>query len=132
MDYFAMNMTAQQANEISMLGLAHVGDAAYELMVRSMLCSNGHFPVAQLHKMTVSWVNAPAQAAAAEKILPALTEDELRIYKRGRNTKVHSVPHNAQVSQYHAATGLEALFGWLFLQGLTQRLNQLFSLITED
>ena len=132
MDFFAMNLTPQQANEINMLALAHVGDAAYELMVRTMLCANGHFPVSELHKKTVSRVNAAAQATSAEKILPALTEDELRIYKRGRNTKVHSVPHNAEVSQYHAATGLEALLGWLYLQGKTQRLNQLFSLMTEE
>ena len=117
---------------MSMLGLAHVGDAAFELMVRGMLCSQGHSSVGELHKLTVSHVNAPAQADAVKKILPILTEDEQTVFKRGRNAKVNSVPHNAQLSQYHAATGLEALFGWLFLQGKTERLNELFSIMTED
>jgi ribonuclease-3 family protein len=77
-------------------------------------------------------VNAPAQARAAERILPHLDEEESAIYRRGRNTHVHSIPHAANVGQYHAATGLEALFGWLYLQGRTERLNELFSLLQDS
>ena len=129
---FLPKMSEQDVNKISMLGLAHVGDAVYELMTRSRLCLEGHSSVMELHKRTVSRVNAAAQAEAAKKLLPSLTEEELAVYKRGRNAKVHSVPHHADIGQYHAATGLEALFGWLYLCGKTERLNALFSSITEE
>lgn len=59
-----------------------------------------------------------------------LTQDETSVFKRGRNAKVNSVPHNADIGQYHAATGLEALFGWLYLLGRTERINELFNIIT--
>ena len=87
--------------------------------------------VTDLHRETVRRVNAPAQARAAEAILPLLTEAEHAVYKRGRNAKVNSVPQHADVAQYHAATGLETLFGWLYLLGRTQRLRELFAVITE-
>ena len=122
-------MNLQEVNRLSMLGLAHVGDGVFELMTRSMLCQQGHTAVGQLHRMTVERVKAQAQARAAEKLLPLLTEDELALYKRGRNTHVHGVPHNADVGDYHAATGLEALFGWLFLQGKLIRIEELFAAI---
>ena len=113
-----------------MLGLAHIGDAVYELLTRTMLCRTGHTSVTELHRLTVSMVNAPAQAKAAEMLLPVLSPDELAVYKRGRNTKVNSVPQKADIAEYHAATGLEALFGWLYLQDRTERINELFSMIT--
>ncbi len=125
-------MAEQDVNKISMLGLAHVGDAVYELMTRSRLCLEGHSSVLELHRRTVARVNAAAQATAVKKLLPHLTEEELALYKRGRNAKVNSVPHHADIGQYHAATGLEALFGWLYLCGKTERLSALFSLITEE
>ncbi len=108
---FLPEMSEQDVNKISILGLAHVGDAVYELLTRSRLCLEGHSSVMELHKRTVSRVNAAAQAEAVKKLLPHLTEEELAVYKRGRNAKVHSVPHHADIGQYHAATGLEALFG---------------------
>ena len=123
-------MTAREANSISMLGLAHVGDAVYELLYRSKLCTDGHTAVAEMHRMTVAFVRAEAQAEAAAKLLPVLTTEEASVYKRGRNAKVNSVPHNADIGQYHAATGLEALFGWLYLLGRTERINELFNIIT--
>ena len=132
MSYFKSEMSVQDVNRISMLGLAHVGDAVYELLTRTMLCQQGHNSVTELHKLTVSYVNAPVQAAAAEKILPMLSDEERAVYKRGRNTKVNSVPHKANIGQYHAATGLEALFGWLYLQGKAERAEELFRLIMED
>lgn len=124
-------MTALDASKLSMLALAHVGDAVYELLTRTMLCTRANSSVAQLHKQTVSYVNAPAQARAAEKILPLLDAEETSVYRRGRNAKVNSVPHNADIGQYHAATGLEALFGWLYLQGRTERVEELFRAIME-
>lgn len=129
MKYLEPNMNLQEVNRLSMLGLAHVGDGVFELMTRSMLCQQGHTAVGQLHRMTVERVKAQAQARAAEKLLPLLTEEELALYKRGRNTHVHGVPHNADVGDYHAATGLEALFGWLFLQGKLARIEELFAAI---
>lgn len=132
MDYFCPHMSAAEVNAISMLGLAHIGDGVYELLTRTMLCKQGHSVAAKLHRLTVSYVNAPAQAAAAKKIMPLLTAQELAVYKRGRNAKVNSVPQKATEGEYHAATGLEALFGWLYLQGETQRIDSLFAAIMED
>ena len=123
-------MSEQDVNKISMLGLAHVGDAVYELLYRSKLCSDGHSSVAELHRLTVAFVRAESQAEAAYKITPLLSTEELSVYKRGRNAKVNSVPHSANIGQYHAATGLESLFGWLYLLGRTGRINELFAVIT--
>jgi ribonuclease-3 family protein len=125
-------MDMEEINKISNLGLAHIGDAVYELMVRSWLCSHGKATSKGLHTATVSYVRAPAQAEAAKKIMPLLTDAELAAYKRGRNTRVNSVPQKSSIEQYHAATGLEALFGWLYLQGKTERLNEIFAKIMED
>ena len=127
---FFPEIPVQDVNKISMLGLAHVGDAVYELLYRSKLCTDGHTAVAEMHRMTVAFVRAEAQAEAAAKLLPVLTPDETSVYKRGRNAKVNSVPHNADIGQYHAATGLEALLGWLYLLGRTERINELFNIIT--
>ena len=127
---FFPEMPVQDVNKISMLGLAHVGDAVYELLYRSKLCTDGHTAVVEMHRMTVAFVRAEAQAEAAAKLLPVLTTEEASVYKRGRNAKVNSVPHNADIGQYHAATGLEALFGWLYLLGRTERINELFNIIT--
>ena len=131
MNYFAPHMTDAEVNRISMLGLAHIGDGVYELLTRTMLCTQGHQAATELHRLAVSYVKAPAQARAVEKILPLLTEEELALYKRGRNAHVHGVPHNAQVGEYHAATGLEALFGWLYLLGRQERINKLFCAIMD-
>ena len=132
MSILSPEMNGQEVNRISMLGLAHVGDAVYELLTRSFLCLQGHTDVQQLHRLTVARVRAEAQARAAERILPLLTQEEAALYRRGRNPHVNSVPHNAELAEYHAATGLEALFGWLFLQGRTERIEQLYAVIAED
>lgn len=128
---FAPKMTAAQVGALSTLALAHIGDGVYELMMRTALCQTGVTGAADLHRETVRRVNAPAQARAAAVLLPALTDVERGVYKRGRNAKVNSVPQHADVAEYHAATGLEALFGWLYLQGRTARLQELFSLLSE-
>jgi len=132
MDGLYPQLPLKEVNQMNMLALAHVGDAVYELLVRSMLCSAKNAPVMQLHRLTVQRVRAEAQAEAVGKLLPLLTEEELAVYKRGRNTKVNSAPHHADIAQYHAATGLEALFGWLYLQGKTERIGELFTAITEE
>lgn len=131
MDYFTLSLNAEELRSISCLGLAHIGDGVYELMVRSWLCLHGKLTSRDLHRETVRYVCAPAQAAAAEKILALLTEEEAVIYRRGRNAHVHSVPRGANVGEYHSATGLEALFGWLYLQGRRDRLNVLFDAMME-
>ena len=132
MDGLYPQLPLKEVNQMNMLALAHVGDAVYELLVRSMLCSAKNAPVMQLHRLTVQRVRAEAQAEAVGKLLPLLTEEELAVYKRGRNTKVNSAPHHADIAQYHAATGLDALFGWLYLQGKTERIGELFTAITEE
>ena len=131
-DYFSLSMTTRDVNQISALGLAHCGDAVFELMVRSWLCLHGKATSKGLHRATVRYVAAPAQARAVERILPLLTGEEGDVFRRGRNTSPHSVPQNASRADYQAATGLEALFGWLWLQGRTERLNQLFAVIMEE
>ena len=131
MNYFSPQLSEQDANKISMLGLAHIGDGVYELLVRTMLCTQGHAAVGELHRLTVARVRAPAQAKAMERLLPLLDEGELALYKRGRNAHVHGVPPGASVGEYHAATGLEALFGWLYLQGRLARIEELFTAAME-
>ena len=114
---------------LSALTLAHVGDAVYELYVRGELASSGLYSVKELHRATVSLVCASAQAAAMEKILPVLSEEELAVYKRGRNADLHRIPHGASAVEYARATGLEALFGWLYLAGREARADELFARI---
>ena len=130
-DYFHLHLERDALLSLSSLGLAHLGDGVFELMVRSWLCLHGKATSKGLHKATVRYVAAPAQAKAVEKILPLLTEEEGDVLRRGRNTSPHSVPPNASRAGYQAATGLEALFGWLWLQGRTERLNELFAVMME-
>lgn len=131
MDYFHLNASREELLNMSSLGLAHLGDGVFELMVRAWLCLHGKVKVKDLHRATVGYVVAPAQAAAMERLLPLLTDEETDVYRRGRNTAPHSVPRAATRAQYQSATGLEALFGWLYLQGRTDRLNQLFETIMD-
>lgn len=119
-------LTPEELNKISSLGLAHVGDAVYELLVRSWLCRKEPARVSDIHAKTVEYVNATAQAAAAERILSALTAKEYAVFKRGRNAKVNSVPQHSTIAEYHYSTGLETLFGWLYLSGDRQRIEELF------
>ena len=131
-NFFHLTMDRREINQISALGLAHCGDAVFELLVRSFLCSTGKATTRDLHRLTVSYVNAPAQAARVERMLPLLTEDELAFYRRGRSAHVHAVPKNATHEQYSKATGLECLFGALYLAGKLDRINELFLSTMED
>lgn len=121
-------MTEIEINRMSALALAHMGDAVFELQVRTMLCTGGMCVNGNLHRETVARVCAPAQATFADRILPILTEEETAVYKRGRNAHVHAIPKNATASQYGKATGVEALFGWLHLMGRQGRIEELFLL----
>ena len=125
-------MTDAELGKLSILALAHVGDAVYELLVRTLLAERGVATAVQLHRETVARVKAPAQAKAAASILRSLTEAEHDVYRRGRNSHVNTVPHGSTPGQYHAATALEAVFGWLWLRGERERIHELFSHITED
>lgn len=132
MDYFDLHAAPDQLLSLSSLGLAHLGDAVFELMVRSWLVLHGKATNRGLHRATIRYVAAPAQAAMVQKILPLLTEEEADVYRRGRNTSPHSVPKAASREEYQAATALEALFGWLWLRGEKDRLNELFGLMMEE
>ena len=131
-NYFQMSFTPQQVNSMTNLALAHVGDGAYELLVRSYLSARGDKTVKNLHRDTVALVNAPTQAKMAEKILPSLTEEEAAYYRRGKNAHTHAAPKAASPKEYAMATGLECLFGALYLMGRTERLNELFHLMMEE
>ena len=131
-NYFHLNMDRRAINQISALGLAHCGDAVFELLVRSYLCTAGKEAIGNLHRATVALVCAGAQARRADRLLPLLSEQELAFYKRGRNAHVHQIPKNATREQYAKATGLECLFGALYLAGRTERLNELFFATMEE
>ena len=132
MNYLEPAFTSADIGQISVLGLAHVGDGVYELMVRTWLLAHAHKASPDLHRLTVGLVNAPAQAARFVSIADMLTEEEYTIFRRGRNAKVHQIPHHASVAEYHTATGLETLFGWLYLSGRQQRINELFERMMEN
>lgn len=131
-DYFHIYLPAGEIKNISSIGLAHLGDAVYELLVRTWLCAHGRATGKGLHRAAVELVKASAQAARADRILPLLSEDELAVYKRGRNAHVHSIPHNASRSDYLKATALECLLGDLYLRGEQQRINELFTSMMEE
>lgn len=119
--------------ETSPLTFAFVGDCVYELLARSYITGKGNCPVKKLHQRTVKLVNAHAQSVALEEVLmPVLTEEEADIVKRGRNAHVVSVPKNADLAEYHNATALEMLFGYLYLAKRTGRIRELFDKIVEQ
>ena len=129
---FEIEMTPAQVNAISNLGLALVGDGVYELLVRSWLCAQGGKAVGKLHKDAVALVKAPTQAKFAQKLQPVLTEEEADFLRRGKNTHTHSAPKSATAKEYALATGLETLFGALYLLGRRDRLNELFHYLMSE
>ena len=131
-DYFTLRLTEDEIRAISSIGLAHLGDAVYELLVRSWLCAHGRATGRGLHRAAVELVKAPAQARRAERVLPMLTEREQAVFKRGRNAHVNTIPHSASRSDYLKATALECLLGYLYLQGRRERINQLFAAMMEE
>ena len=131
-NYFNMNLTKQDIDAISNLGLAHMGDCVFEILCRGWLCARGGKNVGNLHRDTINLVKAQSQAKFVDKLLPLLTEEELAYYRRGKNAHVHAVPKSCTPAEYAKATGLEALFGALYLAGETDRINELFKLVMEE
>ncbi len=117
------------AKQLSPLNLAFIGDCVYEMLVRESLVLEANRPVNDLHRESVKYVSAKAQTEAFEKIKDMLTEEETAVFKRGRNAKVGHSPKSATESEYHCATGVEALFGYLYLTEQTDRIKELFSQI---
>ncbi len=130
-NYFKMNMTKREVDAISNLGLAHMGDCVFEILCRSYLCAGGGKTVDALHRETIRMVKATSQAKFVDRLLPLLDEEELAYYRRGKNSHVHGVPKSATPMEYAKATGLEALFGALYLMGRTDRINELFQAVME-
>ena len=146
-NFFQMNFTQTQLGAVSTLGLAHVGDGVFDLLCRAYLCAKGDLSVLyllvvnvlvkgdqtvlKLHRDTVNLVKASTQAKFADVLKPLLTEEEYSYYRRGKNAHTHAAPKSASPQEYSKATGLEALFGALYLLGRTQRINELFTLLME-
>ena len=131
-NYFKMNLSEGEIKAISNLGLAHMGDCVFEILCRGYLCARGGKNVGNLHRDTINMVKASSQAKFMDKLLPHLTEEELAYYRRGKNSHVHAVPKSCTPAEYAKATGLEALFGALYLAGQTDRINELFKRVMEE
>lgn len=125
-------MPKKEIDAISNIGLAHMGDCVYEILVRAHLCAQGRKTVQQLHQQTIQMVKATFQAKFVDKMLPILTEEELAYYRRGKNAHPHGVPKSATPAEYAKATGLEALFGYLFLSGQKERANEIFQIVMKE
>ncbi|MCI8811165.1 MAG: ribonuclease III [Oscillibacter sp.] len=131
-NYFAPALSRDELLSISSIGLAHMGDAVFELLVRTWLCTHGGATGKGMHRAAIQMVCAESQAQKAERILPLLSDDERAVFRRGRNAHVHTVPNHASRAQYGEATALEALFGWLYLRGERDRINELFCKMMEE
>ncbi len=127
-----INNSNKSPNALNPISLAFLGDAVYEILVREHLAMQGDRPPEELHRLAVGFVSASAQYKSLQKILPLLTADEAAAFKRGRNAKVSHIPKGASPAKYHGATGFEALFGYLYLNGETARMRELFNIICED
>ena len=131
-NYFEPCFAPDQLRAISSVGLAHIGDAVFEILARTWLCAHGKATGKGLHQAAIRLVCAESQARRAERILPLLTEEEAAVFRRGRYAQVHTVPNHASRAQYGEATALEALLGWLYLSGRRDRVNQLFQEMMEE
>ena len=120
------------ADAYSPLTLAFIGDGVYDLLVREHLVRQGNRPVGELNKMKVALVKCESQAKFIARLLPLLSEREEAVYRRGRNAAPKCTPKHGSVADYHNATGLEALFGYLFLNGDQERTRELFRIIIEN
>ena len=118
----AFSLKEQDAKQYSPLTLAYIGDAVYEVIVRTILVEQGNAPVNALHKQASRLVKAEAQADAYHRIKELLTEEEMSVFRRGRNAKSYTSAKNATIGDYRVATGFEALFGYWYLTGQTERM----------
>jgi len=114
------------------LNLAFIGDSVYEILTREYLCRENVGKVGVMNKLKVDMVCCKAQAEASKVILPLLSEEEQGVFRRGRNVTVNSASKSSSLADYHAATGLEALFGYLYLSGRESRCRELFGIITDS
>ena len=131
-DYFDLHASNETVNGISSLGLAHPFLSVFSLTVLSWLSLSAYAVARGLHMSTVAFVSAPAQARMVTRIKDLLTPEEQDVFRRGRNASPHSIPQHASRDEYAAATALEALFGWLWLRGEKDRLNELFAVMMEE
>lgn len=116
--------------QLNPITLAYIGDVVYELLVRTKVVKeNGSMPANMLHKTSVGYVKAASQSKGVDAILELLSEEEMAVYKRGRNSSSSQVPKNATACDYRKATGLETLFGFLYLLGQNERIDELFNVI---
>lgn len=125
-------ITKTQAKQLSPLTLAFYGDCVYEMLVRRMIVIEGSRPSNELHRLAVEKVRASFQSAAYEKLLPILTEEETDILKRGRNATGLNPPKSSNPRDYHRATAVEVLFGYLDLIGEKERIEELFEVICRE
>jgi ribonuclease-3 family protein len=124
-----MALEEKEISSHSILALAHLGDSVYELMVRTWLMASSDLSNQSMHNETLKYVSAEAQFDAYQRLKDNLSDEELDIIRRGRNARTKTIPKNVSHAKYHIATGLEALFGVLWLSGNHTRLNELFDII---
>ncbi len=130
--FSSQKLSKTDAKQYSPLTLAFLGDAVYSLLVREMLLKTANRPTNALHKESIKLVNANCQAEMIKKVLPLLTEEEEAIFKRGRNAHSGHVPKNQSDSDYRYATGLETLYGYLYLIGDFERITYIFNISTGE
>ncbi|MBR1778989.1 MAG: ribonuclease III [Clostridia bacterium] len=118
--------------QLNPLQLAFIGDVVFEIFVREQLICCALCSVNNLHKKTVDRVCCKSQSIYSEKLIPILTQEELEIFRKGKNAHTKNIPKNASTHQYHNATGLEAVFGYLYLKGKIDRLREIFNFISND
>ena len=131
-DLFSVSLDTGAVQGMGSIALAHLGDAVYELQVRTWLILHGKATGKSLHRAAVALVRASTQARMSESILPLLSEEEADVFRRGRNANVHTIPHSADRAEYQKATALEALFGYLYLTGRRDRITALFERMMEE
>ena len=129
LELFENTVDAQKLNGLS---LAFIGDSVFEILVREHLLEHGSMPVGKLHSKAVALVRASAQAHFFDVLEPLLSEEELSILHRGRNAGATHIPKGACAIEYRKATGVEALFGWLYLNGQNERLRALFAALLQN
>lgn len=126
------NYKPDEVNQLSPLVLAYIGDAVYEVFIRTMLVSGENVPVHILHKRSIAFVKAKAQSHVIHRIMPSLTEEELSVVRRGRNAKSATIPKNADVTEYRYATGFESLVGFLYLKKDYERLTDILKMAVSE
>lgn len=132
MEYDFCKVTAEEAEQLNPLVLAYIGDAVFEMYVRLHIVGNGRYKTNTLHKMSIAFVSAKAQAKILDRISEQLTEKEKEIIRRGRNAHANTIPKNATIADYKKATAFEALIGYLFLTKNEARLAAIIGMAFEE